>query len=59
MYGTPVIASRMGGIPELVDEGVTGELFEAGNAAELEEKMRKSTFTASSSGSERLKTKVA
>ena len=41
MYGTPVIASRMGGIPELVDEGVTGELFEAGNAAELEEKLKK------------------
>ena len=41
MYGTPVIGSRMGGIPELVDEGVTGELFEAGNAAQLEEKLRK------------------
>lgn len=41
MYGTPVIGSRMGGIPELVDEGVTGELFEAGNAGQLEEKLRK------------------
>ena len=41
MYGTPVIGSRMGGIPELILEGQTGELFEAGNAAELEEKLRK------------------
>lgn len=41
MYGTPVIGSRMGGIPELIDEGTTGELFEAGNAAELEKKLRK------------------
>lgn len=41
MYGTPVIGSRMGGIPELIREGETGELFEAGNAAELEEKLRK------------------
>ena len=40
MYGTPVVGSRMGGIPELVDEGRTGELFEAGNADELYEKIR-------------------
>ena len=45
MYGTPVIGSRMGGIPELIREGETGELFEAGNAAELEEKLRKLLFT--------------
>ena len=45
MYGTPVIGSRMGGIPELIREGKTGELFEAGNAAELEEKLRKLLFT--------------
>lgn len=25
--GTPVVGSRMGGIPELVEDGVTGELF--------------------------------
>jgi glycosyltransferase involved in cell wall biosynthesis len=41
MYGTPVIGSRMGGIPELIDEASTGELFDAGNADELEAKMRK------------------
>ena len=45
MYGTPVIGARMGGIPELVREGETGELFEAGNAAQLEEKLRKILFT--------------
>lgn len=41
MYGTPVIGSRMGGIPELVSEGVTAEVFEAGNVDELECKLRK------------------
>ncbi len=34
-YGKPVIASRMGGIPELVADGQTGRLFEPGNVAEL------------------------
>lgn len=38
--GTPVIGSRMGGIPELIREGETGELIEAGNAAELAQKLR-------------------
>ena len=41
MYGTPVVGSRIGGIPELVDEGQTGELFEAGNPNELAEKLGK------------------
>lgn len=41
MYLTPVIGSRMGGIPELIREGETGELFEAGNADDLETKVRK------------------
>ena len=36
----PVIASRMGGIPELVEEGKTGYLFRAGDARELAQKMR-------------------
>ena len=35
MYGTPVIGSRMGGIPELINEGKTGLIFEAGNADDL------------------------
>ena len=38
-FGLPVIASRIGGLPELVDEGVTGMLFEPGNSADLAEKM--------------------
>jgi len=39
-YGLPVIAARIGGLPEVVDDGVTGLLFEPGNAQELSEKMR-------------------
>ncbi len=34
-YGKPVVASRIGGIPELVFHGETGFLFEPGNADEL------------------------
>ena len=41
MYGTPVIGSRMGGIPELIAEGASGELFEAGNTDSLERALRK------------------
>lgn len=40
MYGTPVIGARIGGIPELIDEGKTGLLFAPGNAVDLEEKIR-------------------
>lgn len=35
IYGTPIIASRIGGIPELIDEGNTGLLFEPGDSIEL------------------------
>ncbi len=45
MYGTPVVGARIGGIPELIAEGRTGELFEAGNCDDLEEKIRKVLFT--------------
>lgn len=38
--GKPVIASRIGGIPEIVDDGVTGLLFEPGNADDLAKKIR-------------------
>jgi glycosyltransferase involved in cell wall biosynthesis len=34
-YGKPVVASRIGGIPELVVDGETGVLFEPGDAADL------------------------
>jgi glycosyltransferase involved in cell wall biosynthesis len=34
-YGKPVVATRIGGIPELVDDRVTGLLFEPGNAEQL------------------------
>ncbi len=40
MYGTPVVGSDMGGIPELIRPGKTGEIFEAGNADDLQEKLR-------------------
>jgi len=33
--GKPVIAARIGGIPDLIDEGTDGLLFEPGNVAEL------------------------
>ncbi|MGV8864880.1 MAG: glycosyltransferase family 4 protein [Pseudomonas sp.] len=38
--GLPVVASRIGGISELVDNGNTGWLFEPGNAQELAERLR-------------------
>ena len=43
MYGTPVVGADIGGIPELIDEGKTGFLFESGNAKALEEAVKKIT----------------
>ena len=43
MYATPVVGADIGGIPELIDEGKTGFLFESGNPAALEEAIRKIT----------------
>lgn len=40
MYGTPVLGADIGGIPELISEGETGELFESGNKDALKEKLR-------------------
>jgi glycosyltransferase involved in cell wall biosynthesis len=37
--GKPVIGARIGGIPELVRDGVTGLTFEPGNARDLREKI--------------------
>ncbi len=45
MFRTPVICSRMGGIPELVKDKETGLLFEAGNADDLEAKLRYFLYT--------------
>ena len=39
MYGTPVLGADIGGIPELIQPGKTGELCESGNAQELKEKI--------------------
>lgn len=38
-YGTPVIASDIGGVPELLEDGVTGELFLPGNVDDLRSKI--------------------
>lgn len=38
--GTPVIASRIGGLPELIEEGKNGLLFEPGNTGDLAAKIR-------------------
>lgn len=35
MYGTPVLGAKIGGIPELIDEGRTGELFTSGDKDDL------------------------
>ena len=40
-YGKPVIASRIGGIPEQVEDGVTGFLFEPFNYEQLADKITK------------------
>lgn len=39
--GTPVLGARIGGIPELIDEGVTGMTFESRNVENLKDKIGK------------------
>ena len=39
MYGTPVLGADIGGIPELIRVGETGELFESGNQEQLTQKL--------------------
>lgn len=38
--GLPVVASRMGALPEIVDEGETGLLFESGNGDDLARQLK-------------------
>ncbi len=38
-YGTPVVGADIGGIPELVDDGKTGFLFEPGNVQDFSDKV--------------------
>ena len=38
--GTPVLGAHIGGIPELIDEGVNGMTFESGNTDDLTGKIR-------------------
>lgn len=38
--GTPVLGARIGGISELIDEGVSGMTFESGNTGDLAEKIK-------------------
>ena len=43
MYGTPVVGANIGGIPELIDDGVTGVLFESSNSEALEKAVKSIT----------------
>lgn len=38
MYGTPVLGANIGGIPELIEVGKTGELFNSGDLKDLKTK---------------------
>lgn len=37
--GTPVLGARIGGIPELIEDGINGMTFESGNMEDLKEKI--------------------
>ena len=39
-HGLPVVCSRIGGLPEIVEDGVNGLLYESGNANELADRIR-------------------
>lgn len=41
MYGTPVLGADIGGIPELVEDGLSGLLFKSGNKEDLKDKINK------------------
>lgn len=44
--GTPVIGARIGGIPEIIEEGKTGYCFESGNVEDLYKVIKKATMMA-------------
>ena len=33
--GTPILGANIGGIPELIEQGISGEIFESGNINDL------------------------
>jgi glycosyltransferase involved in cell wall biosynthesis len=39
--GTPIIASEVGGIPEMVRNGLEGELFRPGDALDLSDRLER------------------
>ena len=39
LYGTPVLGANIGGIPELIEIGKSGELFESGSCESLKQKI--------------------
>jgi len=39
-HGLPVVCSCIGGLPEIVEDGKTGLLYEPGNAYELADRIR-------------------
>ncbi|MCX7998420.1 MAG: glycosyltransferase family 4 protein, partial [Leptospiraceae bacterium] len=39
--GTPIVASNIGGLPEIVKDGYNGKLFEPGNSKELRDVLEK------------------
>ena len=44
--GRPVIVSQNGGLPELVEDGRTGYIAQAGDVADLRDKIRKMAASA-------------
>jgi glycosyltransferase involved in cell wall biosynthesis len=40
-YGKPVIGSKIGGIPEMIEDGASGYLYQPGNSDDLHEKLEK------------------
>jgi len=40
LYGTPVIGSNLGGVPEIIEDGVNGYLFDPYREGDLREKVQ-------------------